>query len=293
MFSVVIPVYRLTYLEEAVRSLLDQEPQHLLAEAVLVTDGLGADDLPLPAATLADRRIRIMPITAGTPTAAATKWNAGLEAATAPWVIMFADDDVLGPAALAALAAAHDREPDAGVLRLRQWQIDAAGKVIQIGPKHPDHEDWWDHWHSRFFYGEPSCLQEYAVRTDVARAVGGVPDRELGWWTDDVYVIKAAAMGAGIAGASHAIVNWRFDGHNVSAGAMDAARAAEARASIGDLEAVLAAHGHEVPFDLQFLRSALQARLERTGADLHDDQPSVRTLLGRSAERARAVFSRR
>src|SRR5438876_7652409 len=131
MFSIVIPVHRLVYLAQAVRSIVDQEPRDLLDELLLVTDGFSDADLPLPAEVRDDPRVRVVSISDGMPTPAATKWNAGLDAVTSPWLILFADDDLLGEAALSALAAAHEREPDAAVLRLRQWQIDGNGDVIQ------------------------------------------------------------------------------------------------------------------------------------------------------------------
>src|SRR5205823_5181800 len=81
MISVVIPVHRLTYLAEAIGSVLGQDTD-LLDELLLVTDALSIEDLGPTHDLLDDARVRVLATGASTPSPAARKWNLGLKATT-------------------------------------------------------------------------------------------------------------------------------------------------------------------------------------------------------------------
>lgn len=109
--TVVVPTRdRVALLPEAVGSALGQDGVDV---EVVVVDDASTDGTAEWLAALGDPRVRTVRLER--PQERTVARNAGLAAASAPYVLFLDDDDVLAPAALAALAGALERHPEAPV----------------------------------------------------------------------------------------------------------------------------------------------------------------------------------
>ncbi|WP_130013953.1 glycosyltransferase [Serinicoccus sediminis] len=120
----------------AVRSVLDGLGD-LPVRVSVVAHNLTADETAdlLPADLRDDPRVRVMEVSDGIPSPSGP-FNAGIEAASAPWVSIMGSDDALAPGALAGwLRAAEGRDPDEPVVVLPPVRL--AGRPLPTPPARP------------------------------------------------------------------------------------------------------------------------------------------------------------
>ena len=126
-FAVVMPLFnKAPYVREALLSILSQ--RIAAAEIVVVDDGStdGGADL---ARQIADPRIRV--ITQANAGVSAAR-NAGIHAATTPFVAFLDADDRFGSAHLSTLARLIDRFPQASMFATAARKIDAQGHAEEV-----------------------------------------------------------------------------------------------------------------------------------------------------------------
>ncbi|MFO0888493.1 MAG: glycosyltransferase [Isosphaeraceae bacterium] len=164
LVTIVIPVFnRLQYLDQAIRSVLDQT--HPEIELIVVDDGSPLDPQPVVSA-YGDRLTLIRKPNGGL----ASARNAGIERARGTYILFLDDDDYLEPTAVERLLRAIDEHPGA------PW---AAGRFCYVddrGGKSPGRESL--HFDSGDIYSRMirecliSCPSTVLVRTDVLRNLG-------------------------------------------------------------------------------------------------------------------------
>jgi glycosyltransferase involved in cell wall biosynthesis len=130
-FSVIIPLYnKAAYIEEAVRSAVDQERPAL--EIIVVDDG-STDDGPAKVLDIDLPGVRLISQPNGGVAAAR---NAGIEAAQGDYVCFLDADDCYRPGFLAAIALLAERYPEAGLLATSYVYRHADGHHSPVRLKH-------------------------------------------------------------------------------------------------------------------------------------------------------------
>lgn len=126
LVSVVVPVFNgMPHLRAAVDSILTQT--HTDLDVVLV-DGGSSDDSLAYMQSIDDPRVRIEQMPKGT--SAAANWTAATQAATAEYVKLVCQDDLLAPDAVERQLADLQSHPGAVMAVAQRDVIDAAGKIV-------------------------------------------------------------------------------------------------------------------------------------------------------------------
>ena len=239
-FSILTPIYNTPpgLLGEAVRSVLAQSYEDW---ELIVVDDASTD--PATVALLAggpwaDPRVRVARRPTNGNISAAT--NSAADAATGDWFVLLDHDDVLHPEALARLAIAIDREPDADLIYSDDDKIDLTG--ARFAPQFKP--DWSPELLLSFCYtGHVS-----AVRASLYREVGGM---RLGFEgsQDHDFWLRASERARGVAHVPHVLYHWRVVPCSTAAG------------------------GHEKPHSFEAGRRAVEEAFARRGVPCRVEQP--------------------
>jgi len=205
-FSVCIPAYKSRFLEECIRSILNQVYADF--ELIILND-CSPEPVKRIVSSFADARIRYYENESNVGAVRLTdNWNKCLALAEGEYMVMMGDDDRMEPDYLAAFSALTAAFPDLDVYHCRSLIIDDEGKAIQLTPSAPPYERVCDHiWH-RLHQWRSQYISDFVYRTEALRKSGGFYPLPLAWGSDDITAYRACAE-KGIAHTNKPVFNYR------------------------------------------------------------------------------------
>ena len=221
LVTIAIPAYKATYLEESLRSAVNQTYENI--EIVVVNDHSPYDITPI-VESFHDERIRyyINEENIGGKDLVA-QWNKCLSYAQGEYFCLLCDDDIYDPQFVETMLQLAEQYPDVDVFRARMRKIDNEGKTIDLFPASPSYETAYDYmWH--FLRGYRSqTVSEFMLRTSHVKETGGYYSLPRAWGSDSLSVFLFA-MDKGIASCNSLLASFRQSDENISFNFKDDAR---------------------------------------------------------------------
>lgn len=189
-FSIIIPTYKRLYLEESVRSVVEQSYQYW--ELVVVDDCSPEQLETVITPYLSDNRIHYYknPQNIGAKNLV-KNWNQCLKYCHGDYVICIGDDDRLLPNCLDELSKLIDEYPDLNVYHTQTEIIDEKGDVVERLEPRPEKESAISMIEHRWkgakqFVGDFCYLRKHLVSSQ------GFFDLPYAWGSDDITAFRAA-----------------------------------------------------------------------------------------------------
>lgn len=230
-FAIVIPAFKLEFLERALASLYAND---LTDTTIYVAD----DASPQPIKSVVDRWTGRLPIryvrfpeNLGGHNLAA-HWNRSVRLSSEPWVWLPGDDDEFEPDCVQSILARIRSDGDAAgdLYRLNVIRIDADSMVTEIFNPFPASLNATDFLRHKLEGGLRSFAPEYVFRRAAWDAIDGFVQFPLAWCSDDA-TWALLSRRSGITTIEGPRMRWRQSGLNISSpSAKHVAQKAEAAA---------------------------------------------------------------
>lgn len=144
------------------------------------------------------------------------QWQRCVQLCSAPWVWLFADDDLMPAAGVALLLDAVRAAGDSvDLFHFNVEQIDADGRVLRIEPAFPPRLGVRDFALRRLRFQLSSFAPDYVFSRAAWDRSGGFVPLPRAWCSDDATWIRLGAR-SGIHTIAGARVGWRNSGFNIS-----------------------------------------------------------------------------
>lgn len=211
-YSFLLPVFKATYLESALKSIKDQNFHDF---KVLVSDDCSPEDLK----AIFDRVVgdderfsyrRNEENMGGR--SLASHWNLLLDMCDTEYFIMASDDDLYEPNFLEQVDVLTDKYPEVDLVRGRCRIIDGDGHVTKEDTPRKEFESQIEFQYNLNFTVHCKCLPNCVFKTKEMRAQNGFVDYPLGWGSDDVAV--AVSCRNGVALTPDIVFSFRYSGIN-------------------------------------------------------------------------------
>ncbi|MDP1620945.1 MAG: glycosyltransferase [Bacteroidales bacterium] len=209
MISIGLPAFKPPFLQEAIRSVLDQT--HSDFELIIANSGTN-EEIRSIVSEFSDTRIRYVE---GEPLPIVENWNKVLSLATGDFFILFADDDLYDPTFLEEMIKLPNGFPHCAIFHCRVKEIDSDGNLIRVSPPCPLFETGLEFILNRVKGNRLQFAPDFMCRTIQLREAGGFMELPLAWGTDDLTWFTLALKG-GIAYCPKPLVSWRKSGQQVS-----------------------------------------------------------------------------
>jgi glycosyltransferase involved in cell wall biosynthesis len=213
MISIAIPAFKSKYLQQAIKSVLEQTFENF--ELIIVNDK-SPDDIKSIVDSFNDSRIRYYE----------NEYNIGKESVVENWnkclsyskgelFLMFSDDDLLETEFLQEMVSLSNKYPEVDIFHSRVRQIDGEGHTITYSSSCPEWESCIDFiWH-RLKDFRLQYVTEFVSRTDKLKKMGGFVDLPLAWGSDDITWFLMSKE-KGIVCSSKVLSNFRYSSINIS-----------------------------------------------------------------------------
>lgn len=213
MFSVLLPAFKLTYLREAIDSVLAQSFRDF--ELIIVNDR-SPEDIAGLVATYSDNRISYFEneFNLGSKNLVYA-WNRCVELANREYGIIFSDDDILHERFLEEISLLIAKYPAHDLFYTRPAVIDKNGALLRLTTSSPEWEDVYDFiWH-RVSGKRDLFAQNFVFRLSALKSIGGFVDFPMAWASDDATWFLLSKS-KGVVASSKALVYWRWSEINIS-----------------------------------------------------------------------------
>ncbi len=210
LFSVTIPAFKPTFLQETIESVLAQTYTDF--ELIIVNDASPYDIDSVVKPFLGDSRLRYFTNEHNCGARRVVdNWNICLSHACGQYVCCIGDDDTLTPSYLADFAQLIARYPQVDLLHARSVIIDEHSQIIQELELRPEWESVW----SLMWNPRNTHLGDFMFKTSTLRANGGYYNLPYGWAADDLSAFTAAAS-HGVCNTQRVGFCYRGNGESIS-----------------------------------------------------------------------------
>lgn len=211
-FSILIPAYKITFLEECIKSVLAQSYENF---ELIIVDDASPEALFSIISKFKDNRIRYFRNEKNLgKTNLVANWNRCLELATGEFALCIGDDDRLRPTCLETANDLIQKNPNYDIYHLRKEVIDENGNIIGLQEDRPEHESVYSLlWH--LLEGRIQVLAEWIYRTDKLRRIGGFYELPLAWGSDNL-TANIAAIEKGVVNCHVPVVQYRASPFSIS-----------------------------------------------------------------------------
>lgn len=211
-FSIAIPAYKSTFLEEAIESCLAQEYSNF--EIVIVNDA-SPEDLDTIVSHFPDERVRYFKNERNCGIIdVVDNWNKCLEYATGDYIICMGDDDRLLPCCLTEYVRLIEKFPDTKLFHGWTEIIDENSSMLKVTHSRIEYESvfsmMWHRWEGRSHF-----IGDWCFETKNLRSKGGFYKLPLAWASDEVSTFLAAADG-GVANSQKLCFQYRINSRTIS-----------------------------------------------------------------------------
>lgn len=213
-FSITIPTYKARYLDEAIRSIVNQT--YAEWELVIVDDCSPEDLRSIVNTYLKDSRIHYYRNKNNCGAVdLVDNWNISLGYCTGDYVICIGDDDRLLPNCLEDYCKLIEQHPGLNVYHTRTEIIDEQGELIALQEQRPEWESaismLWNRWDHR----DRQYIGDFCYDTRYLKHAGGYYKLPLAWGADDITALLAAKE-KGIANMQEIGFQYRENQHSIS-----------------------------------------------------------------------------
>jgi len=213
-FSITIPTYKARYLDEAIRSVVDQT--YTDWELVIVDDCSPEDLRSIAEPYLRDSRVSYYRNDKNCGAVdLVDNWNICLGYCTGDYVICIGDDDRLLPNCLEDYRSVIESYPGLNVYHTRTEIIDEKGEVCSLQEQRPEWESalsmLWNRWDHR----DRQYIGDFCYDTRYLKQAGGYYKLPLAWGSDDITALLAA-RDKGIANVQEMGFQYRENRHSIS-----------------------------------------------------------------------------
>ena len=212
-FSVSIPAYKATFLNECIDSILSQTYKNF--EVIIVNDA-SPYNLDNVVARYTDERIKYYKNKVGFGAEHVVgNWNKCLEYASGDYVICMGDDDKLKPCCLEEYVKLISKYPDLNVYHALTEIIDENSKFSRMQEMRPEREGVYSMIYGRLFGNRLQYIGDWLFRTDWLKEKGGYVDIPMAWGSDDLTAYNAA-LGKGVANSQVPMFQYRINSQTIS-----------------------------------------------------------------------------
>jgi glycosyltransferase involved in cell wall biosynthesis len=217
-FSICIPAFKSTYLNECIKSVLNQTVNDF---ELIVLNDCSPEPIEEIVMKNTDLRIRYYKNEKNVGAYNLTdNWDKCLELSNGECIVMMGDDDRLTPNYLAEFSNLIENYPELAVYHCRSKIIDDDGCVMTLTPSLPSYERVYDSiWHRlrqlRFNY-----ISDYVYRRSELIAQGGFFKLPLAWGSDDITAFIASAE-KGIAHTNLPVFEYRSNRLSITSTGID------------------------------------------------------------------------
>jgi glycosyltransferase involved in cell wall biosynthesis len=235
--AIVIPAFRVRFLERTLRSLAAQTDRRFHVY-------VGDDASPEPIEPIVKLFQERLPLTyhrfsenlGGR--SLTRHWSRCIALSREPWVWLFSDDDMMEPDCVASYYRTLEATQGGfAVYRFNTLIMDENDRPLRLNPPHPETESG-----TQFLYfllrGLRSCIAQEAIFSRAAYDRHGWVDFPLAWGTDNASQIVWAES-KGLMRIDGARVRWRWSGQNISSTRERKLKMVKARAGMRYVEWVL------------------------------------------------------
>ena len=183
-FSITIPAYKRTYLQECIDSILAQTYTDF--ELIIVNDA-SPEDLDSIVNSYSDARIRYYKNEKNCGAIdVVDNWNICLSYAIGDYVMCIGDDDKLCSNCLEAFHDLIRKYPEVDILHCRSYLINDASEIIGLTPSWPERESLCANMWHRIKGLRVQFIGDFVYKTLPLKAKGGFYKLPLAWGSDDI-----------------------------------------------------------------------------------------------------------
>jgi len=213
LVSIAIPVYKSTFLKQAIDSVLAQTFADW--ELIIVNDA-SPEPISVIVKEYTEPRIsyyeNVTNIGMENP---AANWNRCLELARGNFFCLLCDDDCYEPSFLDEMLAIADKYPTVSVFRSRAKIINETGDVLDYYPSAPEWESCSDYiWHKESRVRRQS-ISEFFLRRKYICDLGGYFSLPKAWFADEISIYRFAQEN-GIASVNRPLFRFRESWQSIS-----------------------------------------------------------------------------
>ena len=210
--SILIPTYKACYLEEAIKSVLNQTYTNF--ELIIVNDA-SPENIQDCVNKFNDNRIKYYENTKNCGAInVVDNWNICLSNATGEFVMCMGDDDVLSENCLDEYIKLIAKYPNLNVYHARTEIINENSQFIRLTEARPEFESVysliWHRWRGRSQY-----IGDFLYRTENLKLNGGFYKLPLAWGSDDL-TAYIHARDKGIANTQNPIFKYRISSQTIT-----------------------------------------------------------------------------
>lgn len=211
LVSIAIPAYKVTYLQEAIDSALQQDYAHI--ELIIVNDN-SPYNLDEIVKHYSDKRIRYYKNEKNLgKTSIVHNWNKCLSFAKGEFFVLLCDDDILKPNFVSELIKLADKYPSCNVFHARKINLYENGNQIE-SPIWPEYEDAESFLRNRLAKKRHHTITEFLYRTKYIQQFKYIAFPK-GFYSDNASIINFTRKG-GIASSSQCLAFFRFSNEHIS-----------------------------------------------------------------------------
>ncbi len=217
-FSICIPAYKSQFLNECIRSILEQSNGDF---ELIVLNDCSPEPVGQIVASFTDTRIQYHENESNVGGVRLTdNWNKCLSLAQGQYIMVMGDDDRLEPDYLEEFSRLIVAYPGLDVYHCRSLIIDDDGRAIRLSPACPSYERVCDNiWH-RLLQLRSQYISDFVYRADALRKQGGFYELPLAWGSDDITAYSTSAE-KGIAHTNKPVFNYRSNSLSISSSGND------------------------------------------------------------------------
>lgn len=213
-FSITIPAFKTTFLDEAITSILNQTYTNF--KLIIVDDASPQDIAGVVAKYTDDKRIRYYRNAQGFGGYNVVgNWNKCLEYAQGKYFICLGDDDRLLPHCLKSYVDLIELYPKLAVYHTLPEDIDETGKVIRNSLSREQRESIHQLLQNFLSMKTMQYIGDFLFETESLKKKGGFVSLPWGWVADNVSV-AVAARETGIANTTEPGFQYRFNRQSIS-----------------------------------------------------------------------------
>lgn len=212
-FSIGIPAFKSDFLEECIKSILNQDYDNF--ELIIVDDN-SPYHLRAIIDKFQDKRIRYYRNKTNIGAInVVDNWNKCLSYATGEYFICMGDDDSLSPNYLSTFLRLIHTYPNINIFHCRSFIMDESSKNISLTPSWPEWESVYEYiWHIIGFKYH-HFIGDFVFKTENLKYIRGFYKITLAWGSDDITSF-IAAMDKGIAHTQKPVFHYRQNTHSIT-----------------------------------------------------------------------------
>jgi len=217
-FSICIPAFKSSFLEECISSILAQTVGDF--ELIILND-CSPQPVDEVVRKFTDPRIRYFTNEKNVGAYhLVDNWNKCLSLAIGEFFLIMGDDDLLHPDYLREFSDLIENFPGLNVYHCRSKIINDAGETVRLTPALPAFEHVFDSIWQRLEQLRSNYISDYVYRTNSLRVQGGFFDLPLAWGSDDITAF-IASRDLGIAHTNRPVFEYRSNVQSITSTGSD------------------------------------------------------------------------